>query len=290
MTDTATVEAGTDKKAGADEPKNYLILGCGPAALIAAHTLQQNGVDPDNFCIISRERKPSEIGGAQFLHRPLLDPTAAPDGVISIMRMGDAPGYANKVYGSSSTPTSFISGEVRVDAWSLIKVYEKLWEDYAPSIEERDVNAEVFAELIQGGEYTEIISTIPPMSYCSNPTHIFESVPIIIGEPIDPLPMDNAIVYSGRPEDGWYRMSSLFGEDGIEVGSAGEPLVNPEMEEVATKYIWPDSRHLGLKPLRTTCECGFVHPDTSLLRVGRFGMWDRRRLLHQVPAQVASIL
>jgi hypothetical protein len=293
MSDAAVAEAGTEMGTGVQEPKKYLIIGCGPAALIAARTLEQNGVDTDHLRIVSKEKEPSEIGGAQFLHRPVLGETE-PDGMLSVVKIGTGMGYAEKVYGDGSVGTSFdrlaLEPAEEIQAWSLQKAYSQLWEDYEPGIEVMHVDSECMDELLQGGEYDEIICTIPPDAYCSDPTHVFESVPILLGiSPMDELPFDNTILYSGRLDDVWYRLSSIFGEQSIEYGSEGGALDYDQMKKQAEKLFF-DKTVRGIKPTKTTCDCGFNHPDTKLLRVGRFGMWDRRRLLHQVPAQVAEVL
>jgi hypothetical protein len=294
MSDTAVkdrTETPTSEKKTQQE-KQLLIIGCGPAALIAAHTLEHNGYDNDQFRIIAKDREPSKIGGAQFLHRPLFGEDE-PDYSLNIVRVGTSGGYAAKVYGSPAKPTSFDKMGFQaseIEAWSLQKAYDRLWEDYSPGIEVQTVDPENFDALIQCGEYDEIISTIPPSEYCRNPTHEFKSVPIIIGmDPMDEFPFDNLIMYSGRLSDDWYRLSSIGGSQSLEFGSGGEPVINDAMKQAANKSIC-SAEVIGMKPTGTTCDCGYGHPDTNLLRVGRFGMWDRKVLLHQVPSQVASIL
>lgn len=303
MTDTATVETPSNTGTGTKDSskKRYLILGSGPAALIAARTLKYNGVDDDHIRILSQDKKPSEIRGAQFLHRPIFGGEEKPDAVVSVARLGSAPGYAKKVYGDERMPTSFTNGEVEIDAWSLVRSYERLWEEFFPSIEEMTIEVRAFRELVESEEYDEIISTIPPQSYCSNPVHEFKAVSILLSdEPLDDLIAENVILYSGRPEDSWYRMSNLFGEQGIEFGSEGESFASDNINDMPQSELVDDimsaiwtrkSIRIGRKPMGTTCDCGF-NPEgkPNLLRVGRFGAWDRKVLLHQVQSQVASIL
>lgn len=292
---SAVADAPSNTTAENTKPRRYLILGCGPAGLIAYRTLEQHGVKPDNIVIMSDKPEPSVIGGAQFLHSPIFG-EEEPDALVSVVKIGTSLGYANKVYGNPATATSFdkfgteIAEEIK--AWSLWNAYEKLWMLYGSGIVNRRVDAEALMEVMDTGEYDEIISTIPPTAYCSNPDHSFKSVPIIIGEPMDCLPMDDCIVYSGREQDRWYRTSNLFGENGAEFGTSGEPTISPALEDKVLGHTWESRRELkkGLKPLGTDCDCGYGHPTTKLLRVGRFGMWDRKRLLHQVPSQVAAIL
>jgi hypothetical protein len=294
MSSAAAVEpaVGQGSESSDIKQKKYLIIGCGPAGLIAARTLEQNGVGTDQIHIISKSAEKSTIGGAQFLHRPVIG-ESDPDAQLSICKLGDGVGYARKVYGEGAVATSFdrigLAGGKNVSAWSLQSAYEQLWDDYAPDIHELSVNAEGMEEILNSGEWDEIICTIPPTEYCNNNNHFFKSVRILIGiDPIDEFPFDNAILYSGREEDSWYRMSSIFSNQSIELGSAGNVLDYEGLRKVAEKYIFSKIVR-GLKPIETNCDCGYGH-STKLLRVGRFGMWDRQRLLHQVPAQVAEIL
>lgn len=269
--------------------KRYLILGCGPAALIAARTLESNGIDTDHFRIVSKEKKPSEISGAQFLHAPIVGDPLKPDGEISIVRIGTADGYAQKVYGDPTVPTSFLGPRSQtVEAWSLIREYERLWEDYEPGIEECDVDSKKLLNFQDSGVYDVIISTIPPQAYCINPVHDFPSAHILLGDPIEYLPVRNMVLYNGRREEPWYRISDIFGEDGIEYASAIDGPMMRRAWAAANQGTYGFGE--GKKPLGTDCDCGYGHPTTKLLRAGRFGTWDRKILLHKVPAQVAMAL
>lgn len=299
MTETAVAEpttSGGSVKTKDNSEKKFLILGCGPAALIAAHTLEKKGISRDQLEIVAQVREPSKISGAQFLHAPIIGDTLQPDGFLEVLHIGFADAYASKVYGDATKSTSFgrYRSEERRDpvpAWSLDKQYSSLWKDYFRAIDQITVTADIFNDFLNSGEWDEIISTIPPVAYCMNPDHGFPSAPMLLGEPVDPLPFDNAIVYNGRPEESWYRTSCIFGEAGIEFGLFGEDTGKraDKILEEAEGATW-DQVVKGKKPLGTNCDCGYRHPKTKLLRVGRFGMWDRRRLLHEVPKQVETIL
>lgn len=292
MSDAAVADPGSTRTDGKTEGKKFLILGCGPAALIAARTLENAGIDKSHIRIMSKDRNPSPINGAQFLHRPVLPEVRSVD--ISITKIGSGKGYAQKVYGDPAIGTSFdrlalVPGET-VKAWSLIETYETLFEDYEDSIEEQPIDASMLRVLLDSGEFDEIISTIPPQSYCLNPEHSFKNVSIVVVHDLNQLHFDNVIFYSGRSEDYWYRLSSIFGVQSIEIGSAGSVLSSVQ-QEFAREIAWRSGGGLweGLKPTGTDCDCGYGH-ETKLTRIGRFGMWDRRRLLHQVPEQINAII
>src|SRR5262245_15995908 len=80
-----------------------VVLGCGPAGLLAAHAASLYGCDVRILSI----RQPSIISGAQFLHEHIPGVTGDIDGHVLFMKAGTAGGYAKKVYGNSRIPTSW---------------------------------------------------------------------------------------------------------------------------------------------------------------------------------------
>lgn len=287
MSEAAVVDPVSDK-AGTihEEGRKYLVVGCGPAALIAVHTLVEAG--HTDIEIVTDKKEKSKISGAQFLHKPIIGDPLKPDGFIDILRVGFADAYANKVYGDSLKPTSFTgySGDP-ILAWSLQQQYDRLWSEYDQNIQQCTATPEVMNAWLDSDEYDVIISTVPPQAYCSNPVHTFPYAPILLGEPVDPLPLDNCILYNGRPDDPWYRMSSIFGHTGIELGQYGKVEGEKAEEQLAEalRLVWESQPVRGKKPLGTNCDCG-TNRGTKLVRAGRFGTWDRRVLLHNVPSVI----
>lgn len=242
------------------------VFGCGPAGLIAAQTLEMMGVGKNLIDIFSWSLEPSPIGGAQFLHLPLLDPAEPADAMIRFEKLGDRHLYASKVYGDPWVKTSWQQyPEEQVPAWNLKRVYEQLWELWHERMIEEEVNRSNVEHF--RNTYWRIFSTIPPSEYCNGP-HRFPRTRIKLAKD-DSVKGDNVVRYSGRKEDKWYRESRIFGEGWREYGGHVELATN----------AW----HVqGIKPMGTDCDC----ERPWLCRVGRFGCWDKVFLLHHVPDQV----
>lgn len=258
------------------------ILGCGPAGMIAAHSLESNDVLRDNIDIFDKDPSPNPIQGAQFLHKPIVHDHIngeAPDGIIHVAKIGTKECYAEKVYGDSTIMTSFGSSAAVIPAWSLDRVYERLWEEFNHRIEELEINPDVLREDIIP-HYDLVLSSIPPDTYCTNPAHDFHAVEIMISDPVDTIEIENFILYNGRSGDLWYRASNIFGHSWFEYGT--DYMRNHDGRSIVD---W--SNRIGYKPTGTTCDC-LVGPKFS--RIGRFGRWDRSVLLHNVPDQVNHLI
>jgi hypothetical protein len=257
------------------------VLGYGPAGLIAAKTLVDAGhTDVD---IIGAGPK-SLIGGAQYLHEPILNPHQDPEGEITFLKIGTGQGYAKKVYDQGDTETSWEHYEGVVPAWALLPAYDVLWNFFVDGLINDTLNGLSLSMLMETGKYDLVFSSIPLHSLCLSPSsHSFPRAKIVLA-PFSPVHMSNVVVYSGREEDSWYRTSSIFGESWTEFNAA-----------LASKAEYMDDRGLGeqefvpiqhgFKPMPTNCDC---HPD--VVRIGRFGLWDRKILLHHVPQQVQVAL
>jgi hypothetical protein len=246
---------------------DIVIFGCGPAGLIAAQAASDAGVE--DILIISRKQK-SRMPGAQYLHEPI--PGVSPDlhdAAVRYWKVGTKEGYASKVYGDPSHPVSWDKfSEGRHPAWRLADAYDILWERWKHSI--KDESVDWFKTDYWRKKSSLVISTIPLRTICAFPDrHDFQSARVWfkggLAEPMD----INTILYSGRPEDKWYRQSSIFGVEWTEY--AGLPFVRG--------YVT-----LGHKPTTTTCECW----DGKILTVGRFGNWDKNALLHHVYPEVQN--
>lgn len=233
------------------------ILGCGPTAMIAAHAVKLSGRQPVMF---SKEKAMSPIPGAVYLHSPIADLVDVfnPEGRVIFRKIGDRTHYARKVYGDPDAHVSWLKfgdGEER-PAWSLQKAYEKLWEKYEHLIIEQSISAPDLSAMTV--DYPLVISSIPAAEICERPyRHYFPRRPIWITDEAQEGCCENEIIYNGDPYDQWCRTSILFGEHSTEYPSE-----------------YPGARE-GYKVMDTNCDC---HP--SVLRVGRFGKWQRGVLTH----------
>lgn len=247
------------------------ILGCGPAGLIAAHTLREAGVEPTEIDIISTAKVESVIGGAQFLHEPIFG-DSEPEGELGIVHLGDGAGYAEKVYGDAATETSWQDHEQTVVAWGLRTTYRRLWSEWSDRIQIETVDGHVVQSIRE--DYTAVISTIPAEATCRNVAHSFPvSKALLVPLPLK-LWIDNIVVYSGRLEDRWHRVSNIFGHGWAEY--------KPD----AAAHEWDEIPHNAIqsvKPMGSDCDC---LTSSGIARAGRFGTWDRKVLLHDVVSQV----
>lgn len=253
------------------------VLGCGPSGLLAAHACRMRGVP---VVILSRKQK-SPLGGAQFshIHIPMELDDDQPEAKITYKVTGDADGYQEKVYGPQRVP--FVSfgnvydGKI-VPAWSLRKLYDRLWDKYESDIVDVDLDPMRVARLIVG--FDVVFSSVPLKRICFGNVdpgigHWFRDQPVrIANEAIDPSLPDNTIWYEGSKDKSWYRMSKIFGVGSTEWGSSGQL---PPVEGLMTVN----------KPISTNCTCHTMMQSsedelqpTSFVKVGRFGTWSKGEL------------
>jgi hypothetical protein len=248
--------------------KPIIILGCGPAGLLAALAALQS-----NFPVImiSHKRK-SNLGGAQFLHRKIPD-LGEPDGHVHYIVRGDAGIYRQKVY--QDTQVDFVSFEnvkdgLTVSAWNLRRVYDELWENFSDNVMDMTVTPSDVIDWLESDQYTAVISTIPARDLCLSQLgwiredHKFFSQRIrIYPEAIMDLP-DNTIYYDGTQDHSWYRCSNLFDIGQTEYPEHIAAIVSPLIEV--------------RKPVFTNCSCFMGYPN--FLRLGRYGTWSKGQLSH----------
>jgi hypothetical protein len=268
------------------------VLGYGPAGLIAAKTLVDEGIDVD---VIGAGGK-SVVGGAQYLHENVMNPHHTdPEGYIEFLKVGDRYNYARKIYGRDGIDVSWDHYEGSQPAWALGPVYDILWSHFEDKLVHDTFNGLSLSMLLETGMYDIVFSSIPAHALCLHPSsHGFPKVPILL-VPFSPVKVNNLVLYSGRESDAWYRTSCIFGEQWTEFGAAasskaqyfdaaltgGTDLSPGDYHECDDGRIIEPVR--GFKPLGTNCDC---HPD--MVRIGRFGLWDRKILLHHVPDQVRA--
>lgn len=264
------------------------VLGCGPAGLLAAHTLALLGRP---VALFSNNPAKSQISGAQFLHKKVPELCDdEPDEVITYRLRGDAATYRQKVYGEGTGP--MLPGTVSFEhiedgqtqpAWNLMKIYDRLWDSWGKGVNDAYIGSDWLEQ--RRHEFDFVVSSIPLPAICrfENPlkdedgnfimppaAHNFSSQKIwLIDRSIVPLE-DNTILYSGDLSQSWYRTSNLFGHGGTEwstIGRHGPPPV--------------DGLKGGIKPVANTCDCW-----SDVVRVGRFGEWKKGVLTHHAIRKV----
>lgn len=250
-----------------------LILGAGPAGLLAAHALASKNHD---IVIVSRKRK-SELFGAQYLHRAIPGIAYGPGEPVSYRLHGTADGYRSKVYGPGAT-LGVSPEELGADhlAWNIRSAYAMLWERYREFIQDEYLDAAGLRLLIGRLHPELVVSSIPAPVLCDQ-GHSFTSQKVwAIGDapergvycPVKNIPA-MTVVCNGEVNPGWYRASYVYGYRTAE-WSWNSPPSRWQAAEV-------------VKPLSNDCDCW-----PGVLRVGRYGAWTKGVLSHTAYEQALA--
>lgn len=249
---------------------NVLVLGCGPAGLMAAAAAEESGND---VTIVSKKRK-SEMYGAQYLHAPI--PGFSPERGFSVKYVlrGTSDDYRRKVYGDPRVPVSPDELSEDHEGWDIRSTYGSLWHHFQDRILNTPFNGgsdvkHFIAHALDSDKFNHFISTVPAPLLCTNPSHVFPSQKVwAIGDAPErgifcPITQagPNEVICSGEPENSWYRTANIMGYRTAE---------------------WPENRKPPIeglsqvsKPLKTNCDClPMVH------RLGRYGKWEKGVLSH----------
>lgn len=250
--------------------KKVLILGCGPAGLMAAAAAESLGMEPT---IVSKKRK-SEMYGAQYLHEPIPDYSPDRGFDVKYLLVGSSDDYRRKVYGDARTTVSPDELAEDHEGWDIRSTYDNLWGRFQDRITNTPFNggADVtffVAKALESEEFAHYISTVPAPLLCTNAAHVFPSQKVwAIGDapergvfcPITTADL-NTVICSGSPDNSWYRTANILGYRTAE---------------------WPENRRPPIeglaqvsKPIKTNCDClPMVH------RLGRYGKWEKGVLSH----------
>jgi hypothetical protein len=260
------------------KPK-VLVLGCGPAGLIAAYAAQREfGAD----VLILSMKRPSPLFGCQYLHAPLPGITEERDGQpVTYTLHGTAEAYRAKQYGSVTLPVSPQQLAGNHMAWDIRVAYERLWERFEPYIHDISLNPSDIVPLLSESMPDLCISSLPAPVLCQTADrHVFNSVnawaigdaPALgqrvadFGYQVPPF----TVWCSGEPEVSWYRACNVFDHTTVEwPGHKRRPPIDGVVP-------FP-------KPLSTDCDC-----MPSILRVGRYGRWQKGTLSHEAYAATAT--
>lgn len=260
--------------------KRVAVLGCGPAGLFAVHALVQNGHDVRVF---SMKRK-SQLFGCQYLHSPIPGLT---DGTeprqVKYELIGTVDDYREKVYGMASANVLVSPQTLEADhqAWDIRAAYDVAWEQYSGLI--TDTPGIGPQQLISiGAAHDWVVTSIPAPALCYQ-DHQFRSQDIYaIGEapelgiksPVE-IAGDEHIICDATKERGWYRNARVFNHTTVEWPGRRRPPL-PNVVKVS-------------KPTGTDCDCFLTGRHPQVLRVGRFGTWNKSVLSHTAYTQAAQI-
>ena len=237
------------------------IIGCGPAAMMIAHACDQHGVD---FRIYG-PGVPSEIGGAQYLHR---DVGVRYDGLrpetVRYVRQGSSQGYETKVYGAlpPGLETSWSKFPDEVEAWPLIGIYQHLWSKFYHKIS--IVGPVTLEQIMELAEHTLVFNTAPLPSLMPLGQYATEECLILMGLSWAP---PFTIVYDGTPEKKYYRSSNLWGFESTEYPIS----ILAETPWLSTD---PNVRRIK-KPLSTDVTI------PNVILSGRYGRWEKGVLVDE---------
>lgn len=246
------------------------VLGCGPAGLAATKAVLDSG---HTAVIISNNSLPSQQYGCQYLHAPIPGYEDVPSVRVSYSLRGTPEQYRGKVYGyrwrGKVSPEDFVGEHM---AWDIRETYTMLWNDIVATGAAEFITAKVADGYIPFQEAWDfVISTVPARALCSRPSHKFDSHTIWAnGSMSAGIAKENYIICDGTPAREWYRLSNVFGF-------------------VTTEWTLPPGPYHRavpvVKPLVTDCDC---HPE--VFRVGRYGSWEKARLVHEVYPAVTEAL
>jgi hypothetical protein len=252
-----------------------LVLGCGPAGLIAAYAAEREYQAEVKILSVKR---PSQLYGCQYLHEaiPGID-SGGPD-MVSYTLSGTTEGYRRKVYGSLTPPVSPQQYAGDHPAWDLRRTYDQLYERFEPGIVDAKLSSTDIMPMLSDFWPDVCISSVPAPVLCqAGDRHTFTEVQCwAIGD----APWQKVEDYGytippftvwcdGTPQVSWYRMCNVFGYSTVEWSGHRK---KPPLEDVVP----------FAKPLSTDCDC-----LPSILRVGRYGRWLKGTLSHE--AYIATV-
>ena len=249
-----------------------LVLGCGPAGLMAAYAAALGDHD---VIIMSKPRK-SFMKGAQYLHQPIPLPNWVKDETFKVTYdlLGTVDQYRLKVYGpkfdGTVSPEDLTSSH---DAWDIRTAYDYLWNIFGRYVMDTDFDRpSVVASVCQQTRPDVVISTIPAKLLCYG-QHTFAHTNIwSTDKPMIPLE-DNWVVCNGQDAPAWYRAARIQGHDTVEWPQHVKP-------PIPSDHLWD-----VIKPTRNNCTC---FPEIH--RMGRYGLWTKGVLSHEAFYKTRELL
>lgn len=243
-----------------------LILGCGPAGLMAANAAAMQGAE---LSILSKPRK-SHMNGAQYLHEPVMGVRQKPPFKIEYTLNGPSEGYRYKVYGrawdGTVSPEDMTASHL---GWDIREAYDELWGIYGGFVTEWEATPASLKHIMERDRPDIVVSTIPAPLLCTQ-GHTFRAAKIWSTDKAFYDVEENQVVCNGNENPGWYRVSNIQGWENTEWPEHVKPPVTPLWEVV--------------KPLDNNCNC-----FPGVVRAGRYGNWKKGVLSHEVQQEVTDL-
>jgi len=273
--------------------KRVMVLGAGPAGLLAAHAAMTKGYEVIVVSRPDKDGKPakSDLFGCQYLHAYIPGVGQMRDGWVPVKYdvVGPVDGYRAKVYGNGyQGPTSADEYGPEGDhaAWDLRRVYDVLWDHWRSRIVPISLNPLSAQAVFENPG--PILVTIPAPAICRDmENHKFSSARIWAmgareqdqGEREFPYaPPENTVVCNGDRDTSWYRAATVFGYSTLEWPGGNKPPI---------RGVVPVS-----KPLSTDCTCWLRvrARRNNVHRLGRFGRWEKGVLVHTAYYDTLKVL
>lgn len=250
--------------------RKVVVLGCGPAGLLAAWAVFQSGHRP---VILSKKMKSRQYG-AQWIHEPIEGIHTEAEGErLEYQFLGDKATYAKKIYGDSNQDVSWGKFGNEQVAWNMRTTYNFLWDFFEDQIRHTKITHALLRGLIREDGMVDIpvISTIPKTAICVTPSlHPFYAREVLAGvtnrhtHPSEAR--DNVAVYNGTDDGEWYRSAWVFGKGTVEY-----PSVNGIDPPRGGDGLWS-----VMKPISNKCDCW----SDRVFFTGRYGAWSKYQLSH----------
>lgn len=268
-----------------------IVLGAGPAGLLAAHAAERRGMEVHVYSAPDKNTglpQKSELHGCQYLHSYIPDLGLDPVGAgVRYLLEGSHEDYRRKVYGNgwdgAVSPDEY-GPEGNHLAWDLRQAYDTLWSRWAEHITPLELTP-AMAEKTAATKGQQVFCTVPAKSLCLAPgqhkfvtqsvwamgskVHLrvdpdFGAGPGFMGSNMPYRAADNTVLCNGNDGPRWYRAATVFGQSTLEWPAGAKP---PISGVVAVQ-----------KPLSTDCDC---HLNGRWHRLGRYGRWAKGVLVHE---------
>lgn len=262
-----------------------LVLGCGPAGLMAAHAAGQV-FGRDAVTVISHNPRKSHINGCQYLHDSIPGVDCGLPQPVRWEVWGDPAKYAWKVYGPEAgrgglhTSVDEYGWQEPHDAWDLRRAYNDLWAQWGRRVlESTELNLRVLSGIVRDREGI-VLSTIPRPALC-DADHFFTAEKVwAIGDapelgqysPFRPPPF--TVVANAEDAPRWYRAANVFNYVTCEWPHYPKPPLTG-LAEVT-------------KPLSSNCNCHMLLPVKTFL-LGRYGKWQKGVLTHHAYEEARKV-
>lgn len=253
------------------------ILGGGMSGLVAAKAIEQNfpniNFDIYDKCVVNV----SQQKGLHYLHgscgldlepQKLQNLVSAP----SNLEVGLNVQYSRKVWGNDNVlNNSLVNLPANTNVYDFREAFNILKAHFSKKVCIKDIDRQ-FVRQCQC-MYDLTISTIPLQVLFPNAVCSSETVYAMDGLPMGVELKDFTVLYNLDMSEQWYRASNVFGQ-------------------TYTEFVGNVPGSIPIKKIKTQTSLDIeeVLDEYAILLAGRFGCWDRKKLVHQVYSDVIAAI